>query len=112
MSVYAIDPPESVAVAPTTTVLATIDTTLTGTLCVQVTNTDPSQTLACTVQRRAVSRAAFVDSAIMDLSSIGPSSTACVDIDCGANAEFRIVGTASGAGLTATIAARIKPRAR
>ena len=108
----AIDPPLSVSVASTTTALATFDASTTAVLTVQVSNSDASQTLACTVQRRAVNGASFVDSSIPDLSSIGPSSAACVDIDCAANAEIRIVGVASGAGLTALISGRDKPRSR
>jgi len=108
----ALDPPQSVSVAPVSTTLATFDVSTTQTLTVQVANSDASQTLACTVQRRAVALADFVDTTLGDLASIGPSSSACVDLDCGANVEIRIVGTASGAGLTATICGRDKPRAR
>lgn len=108
----AIDPPLSVSVAPTSTVLATFDVSTTAVLTVQVGNGDASQALVCTVQRRAVQGAAFVDSSIPDLSSIAASSAACVDIDCAANVEIRVIGVASGAGLTATISGRDKPRSR
>lgn len=106
-------PPTAVSVAPTTTTLGTFDTQRAKTLSVSVRNDDLSQTLACVVQRRAMSRETsggnasdFSDTTLPDLSSISPGVTAAVDIDCAANAEVRIVGTASGAGLTATIAAR------
>ncbi len=108
----AIDPAVSVSVAPTPTTLATFDVGTTATLTVQVSNLDATQTLSCTVQRRAVTSAAFVDTTLGDLASIGPNSSAAVDLDCGANSDIRIVGTASGAGLTATIAGRDKPRVR
>lgn len=112
MSPKAIDPPVSVSVAPVTTTLATFDTATTATLTVQVANLDGSQTLACTVQRRATLSSAFVDTLLGDLASIGPGASACVDLDCGANAEIRVVGVASGAGLTATICGRDRPRGR
>jgi hypothetical protein len=105
-----IDPPVAVAVAPTVTTLATFDTSQTQTLTVQVSNDDAVQTLACTVQRRASLLAAFADSTMPDLSSIAPLGTAAVDIDCGGNAEVRVVGYASGAGLAATVCGRDKPR--
>jgi len=110
VSAKAIDPPVSVAVAPTATTLATFDVGTTATLTVQVANLDAVQTLACTVQRRATLTSAFVDSTIGDLADVQPLGSACVDLDCGANAEIRIVGVASGAGLTATVCGRDKPR--
>lgn len=110
MSSRGIDPPVAVAVGPTTTTLATFDTSQTQTLTVQVTNTDAAQVLACTVQRRASLMASFADTTMPDLSNIAALSTAAVDIDCGGNAEVRVVGFASGVGLTATICGRDKPR--
>lgn len=108
----AIDPPVTVSVAPVTTTLATFDTSTTAALTVQVANLDGAQTLSCTVQRRATLLSAFVDTTLGDLAAIGPNSSACVDLDCGANVEVRVVGIASGAGLSATICGRDKPRGR
>lgn len=106
-------PPTAVSVAPTTTTLGTFDTQRSKLLSLAVRNDDVSQTLACVIQRRAMSRETsggnasdFSDTSIPDLASIAPGVTAAVDVDCAANAEVRVVGTASGAGLTATISAR------
>ena len=110
MSSRGIDPPVSVAVAPTVTTLATFDTAQTQTLTIQVSNADAAQTLECVVQRRASLLADFADTTMPDLASIAPLGTAAVDIDCGGNAEVRVVGFASGAGLTATVCGRDKPR--
>lgn len=112
MTTKGIDPPITVAVAPTSTPLATFDVTQTGTLTVQVENTDAAQTLACTVQRRATLTSDFVDTTVPDLASIAPLASACVDLDCAANTDIRIVGVASGAGLDATVCGRDRPRLR
>lgn len=106
----AIDPAIPVAVAPTPTVLAAFDTGTTATLTVQVENTDATQTLSCDIQRRAITSAPFVSTGSFLLQDIQPLASACVDIDVAGNSDFRIVGTASGAGLTANICGRDKPR--
>ena len=108
----AIDPAIEVAVAPTPTTLATFDVQFTSILTVQVENLDPSQTLDCTILRHAIMSAPFVDSGLFDLKNIQPGTAAAIDIQCGGNIEIRIFGTASGAGLTATICGRDKPRGR
>ncbi len=104
------DPALTVAVAPTATTLITLDTSATQTATIQVTNLDAVQTLACTIQRRAISSLGFADTTMPDLANIGPLATAAVDIDCGSNLEVRVIGTASGAGLDCTVGARDKPR--
>jgi hypothetical protein len=106
----ATTPPETVAVAPTPTTMGTWDVQRTARLAIQVTNTDGAQTLACTIQRRVSRTLAFADTTIPDLSSIAPGATAAVDVDCAADVEVRLVGTASGAGLNASVAARNVPQ--
>lgn len=106
----AIDPAVSVAVAPTPTVLASFDVATTATLTVQVENTDASQTLSCDIQRRAITSAPFVSTGSFLLQDIQPLASACVDVDVAGASDVRIVGTASGAGLTANICGRDKPR--
>lgn len=108
----ALDPAASVSVLPTTTTLATFDVSATATLTVQVNNLDGSQQLDCAIWRHATTSDPFVMTTLGGLQGIGPGSSACIDIDCGGNVEVRITGAASGAGLTATISARDKPRSR
>lgn len=103
-------PPTTVAVAPTGTTLGTVDVTKSKTVTIQVKNTDGSQTLACVVLRRAHPSLALVDSTLPDLASIAAGAEAAVDVDCGANYEIAVYGTASGAGLDATITVRDEPR--
>ena len=102
-------PPTTVAVAPTATTMATVDVKKTKTLGVHVKNTDGSQTLTCTVQRRPHPGVDFVDSQLPDLSLIAAGASAAVDVDCGASYEVRVIGTASGAGLNAIITVRDEP---
>lgn len=100
----------TVAVAPTATVLLTLDTSATQTLTMQVTNLDALQTLACTVQRKAIGGMDWADTPLIALESIAPLATAIADLDCGGSLEVRITGIASGAGLDASVGARDKPR--
>lgn len=105
-------PPIVVSVAPTATVISTVDTSRTKLLSVSVTNLDLTQTLACVVQRRSwpSSISAVPEewntSSLPDLSEILPGTTQGVDIDVAANSEIRLVGTASGAGLDAIVSCR------
>lgn len=104
--------PTSVSVAPTQTTLATFDTSTTAILTVQVSNSDVSQTLDCTIWRRANPLVDFAATTMPDLLGIAAGGTAAVDIDCGGNVEVRVTGVASGAGLTAVVCGRDRPRGR
>jgi hypothetical protein len=105
-----VSPPQTVAVAPTQTTLATVDTVNTAILTVQVTNTDAAQTLDCSILRQANANQGYASMTEGGLLGIGPLEDAVVDVDCTGCISVRIVGTASGAGLDAQVSARNIPQ--
>jgi hypothetical protein len=105
-----VRPVQTVAVAPTQTTLATIDTANTALLTVQVTNTDATQTLDCSIQRQANAAQGYADVKEDGLLGIGPLEEAVVDVDCTGCVSVRVVGTASGAGLDAQVSANNIPK--
>ena len=90
--------PVVVAVGPTSTTLLTLDTRFVDTVAAQVTNLDPTQTLDVTVQRRTYSEAVWANSQLADLRTVNPGESLMVDLNVGATAMTRLVGTMSGAG--------------
>lgn len=99
--------PTTVAVAPTTTVVATFDLgAFAGQLTVQLDNLDLSQTFVGVVQRRLDSAHAWADSELADFSSIAAGSSICADLDTSGTRYLRLVGTMSGAGGDVLVSAR------
>ena len=70
---------------------------------VAVKNLDAVQTLSCALRRRAHLDDDFALSSLPDLVEVLPLEQKSVDVDCGTNVELELVGTASGAGLTAQV---------
>lgn len=91
----------TVAVAPTTTVLMTwTKDQLKGAkrVTAYVYNADAAQTFVGVVQRRMTNATAWATSTIPDFSSTGPLSAVMADLDVEGSDEVRLVGTMSGAG--------------
>ena len=101
----------TVAVAPTTTVLMTwTKDQLKGAkrVTAYVYNADAAQTFVGIVQRRMTNATAWADSPLPDFSSIAPLTAVMADLDVEGSDEVRVVGSASGAGLNALCGATRK----
>lgn len=90
--------PETVAVAPTSTTIAEVDTRTSSLLTLHVTNLDGSETFSGTIERRQYASQAWATSTIGDFASIGPGDAVMADLDVSGTAYVRLVGTMSGAG--------------
>lgn len=90
--------PETVAVAPTSTVVVEVDTRQLSTLSLYVHNTDATQTFSGTIQRRMTPEQDWAPSSFGDFASVGPDVAVMADLDVATTAYLRLVGTMDGAG--------------
>lgn len=101
----------TVAVAPTqTTLVSWTKDQLRGAkrITAYVYNQDAAQVLDGYVQRRATGSTVWATSSIPDFNSIPAQTAVMADLDVEGSDEVRVVGTASGAGLNASVAATRK----
>jgi len=98
--------PEAVAVAPTETTIQEYDCTNLRTLTVQITNTDGSQTLVCSVYRRQYSSQAWALSALSDFALLAAGQSVVADLDVSSTGFIKITGYMSGAGGDCVCSAR------
>ena len=98
--------PTTVAVAATSTVVATFDTKTSAVLSVQITNLDGSQVFTGLVTRRLDPTAPYAPTTLPDFSGIGPGGTVVADLDVRGTSQVQITGAMSGAGGNISITAR------
>jgi len=91
-------PPETVAVAPTSTVAVECDVRNASRLALFVANLDGSQTFSGTIERWMVTGQTPAASTIGDFASVGPGVSVMADLDVSCTSYIRLVGTMSGAG--------------
>lgn len=103
----------AISVAPVETSMGTFDTINSDWLTVQIYNASSSQILDCHLRlsARQDTTAQTLPTAISEflgLTNIQPLESRCVDVQVGGVRLIEVVGTASGVGLTATIAVNNK----
>ena len=93
-----------VAVGPTSTSMGIIDSRDTRWVAIQAKNLDATQTLTCTVRRRARLADDFAPSVAFDeFFAIPALASRVVDFDSGLSAEVEVLGVASGGGLNSLL---------
>lgn len=93
------------SVLPTPTTLVTVSCRPYKQMTVEVENKDGSQNLTVQVWRRCSVDGAFSLSPLDLLSDMTPGESRCIDLDVSASVDVRLIGIASGVGLTARVAA-------
>lgn len=88
----------TVAVAPTSTTVLSVDVRGELRVSVQIDNLDAAQTFSGTVERRVAGAGNWSPSSLGDFSSIAALGSVTADLDVAGSADLRIVGTMSGAG--------------
>lgn len=96
----------TVAVAPTSTLLCTIECRSSSRVTLQVVNTDGSQTFVGEVRRRTQSETTYAPSTLGDFSSVGPGSSVMADLDVEGTEAIQLWGTMSGAGGNVRVSAQ------
>jgi hypothetical protein len=89
---------EVVTVAPTSTVVVSLDVRSEDWLSIQIDNLDAAQTFSGIVERRLSSQGDWSPTTIGDFAGIAAEDSVTADLDISATGYLRIVGTMSGAG--------------
>lgn len=98
--------PTTVAIAPTSTTVCTIESGTSEVISIQIENLDLTQTFVGTVQRKLDAANTYANSSIGDFESIAPLTSVVLDCDTRATSTLRVVGTMSGAGGNVRVTAR------
>jgi hypothetical protein len=101
----------TVAVAPTSTVVVSLDVRDFETATIQLDNLDATQTLTGQIERRINPASAWSVSTMGDFSSVGPTGSATgsvtADIDVSGTGYLRLTGLMSGAGGNVSVCVRL-----
>jgi hypothetical protein len=90
--------PVTVAVAPTETTVATVDTTSRAVCAIQVDNLDGSQTFTGTVYARVSASGAWAPTTLPDFTGLGPGASVAPAMDTTGYSGIQLRGLMSGAG--------------
>jgi hypothetical protein len=93
-----------VSVQPTSTVILNAHVPEWALLTVELLNQDVSQVMDVSVWRRLTSASAWSQTSLPDFAGMQPGESRCADIDIRGTYEVQLRATASGAGLSATVA--------
>lgn len=88
----------TVAVAPTETVVATLDVSAKRRVQLQIVNLDATQTFAGTLYTRTLYESEWAPSTFPDFAGVGPLASVAPVLDIEAVAAVELRGTMSGAG--------------
>lgn len=95
-----------VTVAPTSTVVVSLDVRDDEWLTMQVDNLDGSQTFTGTIERRVSEQMTWSQSTIGDFAGIAAGGSATADLDVSGTGFLRLVGVMSGAGGDVAVSTR------
>lgn len=90
--------PETVAVAPTSTVVATVDARRLRRISLHLTNLDATQTFNGVIETRLYDTQAWATRVFMEFQGVAPGGSAQAEIDVSTTGYVRLIGAMDGAG--------------